>query len=134
MRRLIIFVLVFLLLGCGLVGIARTRDLTEGEARELVITALCPHVTLPNISLEAYKDPDAAGFYVFEATASPPTGQSPVIGHYAVNRATGDVWELVVCRRVNSNALKKLQEVMRKRIRLSREELRHLGAVAPCEP
>jgi hypothetical protein len=134
MQRLIISALMFLLLGCGLVGIARTRDLTEREARELVITALGPHVTLPNIGLEAYKDPDAAGFYVFEATASPPAGQSPIIGHYAVNRATGDVWELVVCRRVNSKALKKLQDVMRKGIRLSREELGHLGAMAPCQP
>ena len=134
MRRLNMLTLVLLLFGCRLVAVARTRDLTEKEAKELVALALDPAATtLPNFGLDTYEGPNAASFYFFEATANLGANKSPIIGHYAVNRSTGDVWEAVVCRRINSDALKNLQEIVRKRIQLSREELRRLGYKSPCE-
>lgn len=134
MRRLDMLALVFLLFGCPLVAAAKTRNLTEKEAKELVACPLGSHIpTLPNFGLDAYNDPNAADFYLFEATASFGAGKSPIIGHYAVNRATGDVWEAVVCTRINSDALENLQEIVHKKIQLTREELRRLGAKSPCE-
>ncbi len=114
---------------------ARTRDLNEAEGRELAITALDPSARrLPKLRLDVYQDPRAPApdFYQFEITWDNPNG-SPMIGHFAVNRSTGDVWKLVVCRRMDSADLKRLQRSMRKRIGLSPKQLRELGAKAPCE-
>jgi hypothetical protein len=116
--------------------LARTRDLTESEARGLVKAFLGPQVTsLPHFGLDLLAESVPAGFYAFEATASPPNpSASPIIGSFAVNRATGDVWRLVVCRTVESPALKRSQNSLRKRIGLSRVELHRLQRRAPCEP
>ncbi len=124
-----------LLLETQVVVQARIRDLNEAEGRELAITALDPSARkLPKLRVDLYQDPNAPApdFYKFEITWDNPEG-SAIVAHFAVNRATGDVWQLVVCRRMHSADLKRLQRSMRKRIGLSRKQLRELGAKAPCE-
>ena len=124
-------------LASGVGGVsARTRDLTESEARTLVEAFLGPKITkLPHFGLDLLEGAAPAEFYAFEATGThtDPTA-SPIIGSFAVNRGTGDVWRLVVCRRVGSPELKRSQETLRRRIGLSRDEFRRLEAKAPCEP
>jgi hypothetical protein len=111
---------------------ARVRDLTPDEARRLIVAALRPSVEkLPKFGLDAeinQQDPD---FYRFDATWDNPTG-SVVIGSFGVNKATGDVWELVPCRRMGSSRLRRLQDELRRKIDLKSIERRQLNR-APCE-
>ena len=128
-------VLIFLTTAPQIVGKPPTRELTEVEARELIAAALGPDISyLPHFGLEMYTNPEKSHFVLFEATAQNSKGGSPVIGHFAVNRATGNVWDLVVCKQRDSEALKRLQNDIRKRIRLGQNDLRRLSKEAPCEP
>lgn len=114
----------------------RSRKLTEAEARKLARLALAPNArTLPNMRFDTFEGyPGRPGFYWFEITASVPDDVSPILGHYAVNQATGDVWEVVGCWKVTSSELTTLQRRIRKTISLSDQDLRRLSKVAPCEP
>jgi hypothetical protein len=123
----------------GLTTVARSdasRKLTEAEARELARLALAPNArTLPNMRFDTFEGyPGRPGFYWFEIAASVPDGVSPILGHYAVNQATGDVWEPVQCRKVTSFELTTLQHRIREVISLTERDLRRLSKVAPCEP
>lgn len=118
----------------SLAGGAR-RDLTEAEARGLVAIAVGKETAgLPQFGLDAYEDPAAAGFHVFEATAEHPRGGSPVIGQFAVNKATADVWRLGICERVHSKILQEAQASLRKKLRITHDELQRMSAKAPCQP
>ena len=125
-----------LMLGVGRAGWSRSRDLTESEARELVIGALDPSARgLPKLSIDPYvsaKTP-IPDFYEFGVTWDNTSG-SVIVGFFAVSRATGDVWKLVVCRRVESPKLKHLQRAIRKRISMGRKEFVGLTDKAPCDP
>jgi hypothetical protein len=134
MRPSLASLLVVLFFAAQAPGLARTRDLTEAEARELAVKALTPEARgLPRLSLGPDAGLGTPGFYWFEATADNPNG-SPILGHFAVNRATGAVWDPVWCKELKSSEIKRLQAVLRKRIHLGRRELHGLEAKAPCEP
>lgn len=132
-RRLNLLPVLFVALGCQLVGTARIRDLKENEARELIAAGL--GIDVSHLSLDPFKLKDSSNFFAYTVlTKNETAGVSPVIGNFAVNRITGDVWELVVCRRITNAAVKRLQEDLQKRIRIGGEEIRRLGASAPCTP
>jgi hypothetical protein len=78
-----------------------------------------------------YSDPKARDFYTFEVGYYNPGG-SGIIGHYAVHRATGNVWELIACKRLDARELRTLQSLLRKRIGLRADELKRLNDVSPC--
>jgi hypothetical protein len=90
-------ILTLFVVDARLPGKARTRDLTEEEARELVIAALDPEaLKLPKLSLDIDNDPNAPDFYKFDVTFSnaDPRG-SPVVGFLrsTESRETyGDWW------------------------------------------
>jgi hypothetical protein len=115
---------------------ARTRDLNVAEARELVVQALDPSARkLPGLNLDSRQGSKIPDFDQFEVLWDPgPNPGSAVVGHFAVNVATGDVWELVLCRKRDSADLRRLQQTIRKRIGLGAEELHKLTGKAPCEP
>lgn len=122
-----------LLLAWQMVAFARTRDLTTAEGRELVMEALEPEARkLPRLAIEL-EDRKVPGFHEFAVTWDNPNG-SVIVGFFAVNQATGDVWKLVVCRRIESADLRRLQDTLRKRIALGRGELVRLRDKAPCQP
>jgi hypothetical protein len=52
-------------------------------------------------------------FYYFAATRASGTG-SPMVGYYAVNPWTGDVWDVNGCNRIESSSLKKRQREIRR--------------------
>jgi hypothetical protein len=112
---------------------ARTRDLTTTEGRELVMEALDPEARkLPGLAIEL-EDRKVSGFYEFAVTWDNPNG-GVVVGFFAVNQATGEIWKLVVCRTIESPSLRRLQNAVRKKIGLGPGELKKLGGNAPCEP
>jgi hypothetical protein len=123
-----------LLVGAQSIGYARVRDISESEARDLVMGALDPSArALPKLAVDPYTDarsptPD---FYEFAVTWDNVNG-SVIVGFFAVNRATGDVWQSAVCSRVESPGLRRLQDAIRKRIGLSHGEFRRLSKKAPC--
>jgi hypothetical protein len=135
-RHLIAFLSLFLF--CSAMILARIRDLTEKEARELVATGLGRRVTsLPKFGLDAYQSsiPPARtkDYFSFEATFDNPVG-SVVIGHYGVHGVSGDVWELVVCKKLDSADLREMQRKVRQRIGLSSQELRAVADQPPPCP
>ena len=115
---------------------ARNRDLTVSEARDLIKAYLGTAVTqLPHFGLDRLDRSVPPKFYAFEATATTPGPESsPVIGSFAVDRATGAVWQLVACEEVRSPGLVQLQNSIRKRIHLQAREAQRLAGRAPCSP
>lgn len=112
---------------------ARTRDLTQVEARELVYQALDSRERqLPKLDFDFYSDPIARNFYLLAVTWDNPGG-SVIVGHFAVNQVTGDVWRLVVCEKLKSPDLKRLQKTMQDRIGVNSEERHEFSSKAPCE-
>jgi hypothetical protein len=128
------FILVTLAFGLQVAGGAQPRQLALSEARELVVRSLEPTArNLPGLALDTFANPyDAPGFYSFEVSWANPHG-SVIVGHFAVNKATGDVWEVVSCERIRSDALRALQKIMRSRIGLRATELHRLEGETPCE-
>jgi len=97
------------------------RTLSLEEAKKLVLEALPRKArSLPKLSLEGGLDSAYPGFYIFSAMwAGPPDG-SVVIGSYAVDSSTGDVFDPASeCTEISTPALRKLQEKLRSRIGLS---------------
>jgi hypothetical protein len=104
------------------------------DARQLVITALPSRTTsLPGFGLEQAKNNNYPDRFFFEATWDNPKG-SVVVGHYAVDPRTGDVWNAIVCEELKSPSLKTLQQRVRKRLGLTEREYRKLRRPGPmCE-
>lgn len=111
----------------------KRRRLTLLEARQLVYKAVEPQgaTKLPRFGLDYYKDDHFRDFYFFEATADHPGPGSGVLGHYGVDPRTGNVWDGVVCRELTSPSLRKLQQTVRTRIRLTEKEYRKLRRPGP---
>ena len=98
------------------------------EARKLAYEAVKVHnpdATL--ISSPRAFDPD---FYFFAATWPNPTG-SPIIGYFAVNPWTGDVWNAAGCEHPTSKSIEKLQQEIRRRSHFKRGEYTRLRAKKP---
>lgn len=114
-------------------------DVSLEEANDLVTTLLKGRGTTkaPGFQLVPYDDTQYyPEFQFFQAIlANPnPTG-SFNLGHHAVDRKTGDVWDAVICDHLTSRSLAKLQIAIRKRIGLTEEAYRQLHKEGPmCEP
>lgn len=133
--RLHVLTALAVMLSAPTVAPARSRDLSVEEARRLAIQALQPtERAAPGLDVELAQSSHIEGFYRFEITWNNPNPGSVVIGSFAVNRATGDVWELVLCKRRRSGELNRLQQELRKAIGLDSKELHELRDKAPCEP
>lgn len=106
------------------------------QARQLVYKAAENQAatTLPKFGLDSYRDPDFPDFYFFEATWDNPQG-SVVIGHYAVDSRTGDVWDGVVCREIQTRSLRRLQQQIRKSMGIDEKGYQRLRRTGPmCSP
>ena len=111
------------------------RDITPDEARQLVLAALPSRAKrLPKFELEGGLGSHDPRFYFFEAYwAGAPNG-SMVIGNYAVDASTADVWNApAACDELSTPALRKLQKQVRSRIGLSPTEYRKQKRRCPLE-
>ena len=113
----------------------KRRDVTLEEADDLVAAVFRDRgsTKLPGFGLEKYSVEHYPEFQFFQAMWNNPKG-SVNLGHFAVDRKTGDVWNGVVCERVTSPSLKKLQNAIRNRIGLTGDEYRKSQRLGPeCE-
>lgn len=74
--------------------------------------------------------PEYPDFYYLEALWHNP-GKSAVIGNYAVDPRTGDVWVSVACKEMKSAALRKKQQEIRKAIGLSDQAYKKIKRPGP---
>ena len=127
--RFALVLLVVLLAQPGGASEVHARKIDLAEAPILVCLCLQEHnagVELTNCA-RAF-DPD---FYFFAATWDNPSG-SPIVGYFAVNPSTGDVWRPAGhCERVTSPALEKRQREIRKRFGFKRREYERLKRKTP---
>jgi Ni,Fe-hydrogenase III large subunit len=102
---------------------------TLEEAHELVKAFQKDH-GVGGYGLEKYEVNEYPGFQFFRAVPDPPRGRL----HYAVDLKNGEVWDAVVCEKLTSPSLKKLQNAIRNRIGLTADEYRKIGRPGPfCE-
>ena len=114
---------------------AAARLVTVVEARQLVLAALPARTKhLPKFGLEGGLDSRDARFYIFTAYwAGAPNG-SMVIGNYAVDASTADVWNApAACVEMSTPALRKVQQQVRSRIGMSPSQYRKQKRRCPLE-
>jgi len=93
----------------------RPQRITLRQARELVrLVAQHDHIDLSDTHIEVNSldlmSPFVPGYssYILIREASTP-GPDETLRRYAVNRATGDVWEMTLCRRYDFPKLEQMQ-------------------------
>jgi hypothetical protein len=117
---------------------APPRTITVNEAQDLVRALLKPDgwTKLRGFVLyQALFDAEFQDFFFIHAEwENKPGGHAP-IGHFAVERTTGDVWDWVKCGRFSSPSLTQAQQALRNRIGLSDSEYLKIRKPGPfCEP
>ena len=114
----------------------RAPAVSEAQAHELALSTLVSWARrLPQTSFEHLSpERNADRFYWFQILAETGADRSPNLGFYAVNKATGDVWEIPACERRRSAAISRWQQGLPRRAGVSAREIRRLSAIAPCEP
>lgn len=113
------------------VALSASKSVAPDDARRLVRAAL-PQWALKTgpVYVDPYpvdSDPD---FYFFLAYRSNPGG-SGTVGHFAVHRITGDVWDGAVCEEHKTVALAKLQVSIRRKLGLSDSQYQKLRRKGP---
>jgi hypothetical protein len=98
---------------------AKSQTVNVEEARELVYALLAPTgCTKAKCDVELLPDKYFPRLYFFEGLWPNPSG-SPHIGSWAVDPATGDLWDANVCVEYKNSRITKLQLLLRKRIGLT---------------
>jgi len=64
------------------------------------------------LNIEDGADSPASGFYIFAVYVDTPQ-RLVTVGHYGVYGRTGDIWELVQCKRITSGAIAAKQKQIR---------------------
>jgi hypothetical protein len=98
---------------------AEPRKIPMQEARRLVYEVV--KTNNKDAEIDRTENPYDREFYYFEVIV-PNAVASPVVGHFAVNPWTGDVWNPALCERVTLPALKRLQERIRRESGLTRND------------
>jgi hypothetical protein len=112
----------------------KQREITPEEAHELMMAFSKDSgwTSFPGFTLDSYSVADKPAFFFFAAIWDNHNG-SVIIGHYAVDR-TGDVWNAVICGRMKSASLTRLQKAIRMRIGLTDAEYQKSRKPGPlCE-
>jgi hypothetical protein len=119
-------------IGANALCFAQRPAISENAARKLVQDALVAlDATKPWVEIMPLKYKWAPEFYTFQ-TWRPNAGEGPLLTYsFGVNPWTGDVWDLIACKRITSPTLKKEQESISKRSHLSAEKRRVLSEKSP---
>ncbi len=128
-RRLAPGIVVCLAVGASLVRAQPPRQkISIDNARRLVYEIVKVHN--PGADLISSPRSFDRDFYFFAATWPNPTG-SPIIGYFAVNPWTGDVWNSAGCEHLTSKSLRKLQNDIRRRLHFGAGDYAKLRAKRP---
>lgn len=106
------------------ISIARANDILELYLRDRGQTRL------RGFGLDRYENADAPGFYFFTALFDNREG-SAVLGNYAVDRRTGDIWSATHCHEEISPSASALQRRLRARMRMNAAAYRRLRRPGP---
>ena len=110
-----------------------SRKLTADEAHALVLASLTPEQKrLPSLGADPYNNPNTSKFLCFTVYwAGTPNG-SVVVGNYAVDPNTGDVFSATMsCKEEQNGNLRALQTRIRARLHLSQSEYQRLKTKGP---
>lgn len=114
------------------VGQEASPTVSEEQAHSLAKSTLTASARrLPDMRFDREKAPHPEGFHWFEVTANVPDGASPLLGYFAVNKVTGDVWNPVQCKRLTSAVIRRFQDQLRKKLKSA--DFRRISGQAPCE-
>ena len=107
------------------------RVVTEKEAKALLNAALPSYAhRLPGLGFEPCND--SGRFCNITVTWAAPAKSSVVVGNYAVDLSTGDVWSAVVsCSELNTPNLRRLQRQVHRRLGLTQSEYRRIKSHGP---
>jgi hypothetical protein len=113
------------------------RKITTDQARALVMASLTKEQQrLPKLGAEQYGPPESSSrFMNFTVTWEGTRGGSVVVGVYAVDSYTGDVFSATLgCYEFKNNRLKAMQAQFREILHLSRVEYNRIKTKGPlCE-
>jgi hypothetical protein len=130
-----------LLFACVCVSDASAANQTEhkvtsDQARALVLASLTPKQRqIPSLGADTFNDPNSSRFLFFTVTwAGTPNG-SVVVGNYAVDPYTGDVFSATMaCHEEKTKHLEVLQRQVRATLNLTEAEYQKLKTKGPlCE-
>lgn len=117
MRQVLAWAVLAVMMAAGSAAhAAGARLLTHGQARQLArMVARYEHIDLNNQWIEFdtmdVGAPYLPGFWSFAVVREAQTmGPDTTLRRYAVNRTTGDVWEMTLCRKYDFPALAKLRK------------------------
>lgn len=111
------------------------RKLTIGQGRTLVLASLTAQQRrLPSLEADPYNDPHSKFFFYTVTWAGTPNG-SVVVGNYAVDPRTGDVFSATMaCDEIKNTKLEALQRQVRSTLHLTEAEYQKLKTKGPlCE-
>jgi hypothetical protein len=77
---------------------------------------------------------NVADFYHFWVLSPDDEGVSPNIGHFSVNRHTGEVWNGVTEKKIESPDLSAVQEILRLAHRITESDVKQYGTVSMWRP
>jgi hypothetical protein len=137
MKRLIVlFLLVSLYATTAMAGERAEHKITTDQARALVMASLTAQQRrLPKVEAEPYDAPDTSKFLFFTVTWEGTPKGSVVVGNYAVDPYTGDVFSATIgCYQEKNKRLEALQAQVRAKLHLPQSEYRRLKTKGPlCE-
>ena len=138
MNRLIVLAMltpVFLFGGSEIWGQEGSPTLGKDLAHTLAVSTLTPGARrLPGMRFDSEKASHPEGFYWFEVTADVPGGASALLGYFAVNKVTGDVWDPVQCKKLSSVTIRRIQDHIRQNEKNSAVRSHRAATDAPCRP
>jgi len=112
------------------------RAISIPQAKSLVLKALsAEQKRLSGLGAERYQDPHSSRFFFFTVFWAAGPGQSVVVGNYAVDPYTGDVWSAArECGEIRNPDLQKFQRRVRESLGLSDAMYLRLKTKGPlCE-
>jgi hypothetical protein len=109
------------------------RLVSHGEAKHILLNYLrdARYARLPGFALDGFDSPSIPGFHLFEAVFANPEPGSAMVGSWAVDVRTGDIWSAIVCREMTSPATRVMQRQLRARLHISQARYRLLRRPGP---
>jgi hypothetical protein len=109
------------------------RTITLAEAKSLVLTSLAPEQKkLPKLEAVQYDNANTPRFLFFTVTWEGGANRSVVVGNFAVDSYTGDVWSASAeCTEESNPELRKLQAKIRASLKLSHSDYLRLKTKGP---
>jgi hypothetical protein len=108
--------------------------IARSQARDLVLRALQERgypTTAKNFELDDGNDKYFPNFYWFQSYSNSEV-RLVSTGIFAVNKKTADIWDTLLCKRIDLAALRPLQEKLRKQAEVTAQEYAELTKEAPC--